>query len=62
VENHPPTVTHFLDLALLFVIIALGAMRPNTWALFLAGTVLAVVAATVLALAIPLIYPFAEIR
>jgi predicted integral membrane protein DUF2269 len=61
-REHLPTFTHFLDLPLLFVIIALGAMRPNTWALFLAGTVLAVVAATVLAVAIPRMYPFAEIR
>jgi len=33
-------------------------MRPNTWALFLVGTVLAVVAATVLTIAIPRMYPF----
>jgi fumarate reductase subunit D len=33
-------------------------MRPNTWALFLVGTILAIVAATVLALVIPRMYPF----
>ena len=33
-------------------------MRPNTWALFLVGTILALIAATVLALAIPRMYPF----
>jgi hypothetical protein len=33
-------------------------MRPNTWALFLMGTILAIIAATVLALAIPRMYPF----
>jgi hypothetical protein len=58
-REHLPTFTHFLDLPLLFVIVALGAMRPNTWALFLVGTVLAVVAATVLTVVIPRMYPFA---
>jgi Predicted integral membrane protein (DUF2269) len=57
-QEHLPTFTHFLDLPILFVIVALGAMRPNTWALFLVGTILAIVAATVLALAIPRMYPF----
>jgi fumarate reductase subunit D len=33
-------------------------MRPNTWALFLVGTTLGIVAATVLALVIPRMYPF----
>jgi uncharacterized membrane protein YecN with MAPEG domain len=58
-REHLPTFTHFLDLPLLFVIVALGAMRPNTWALFLVGTVLAVVAATVFTVVIPRMYPFA---
>jgi hypothetical protein len=58
-REHLPTFTHFLDLPLLFVIVALGAMRPNTWVLFLVGTVLAVVVATVLTVVIPRMYPFA---
>jgi hypothetical protein len=58
-EAHLPTFTHFLDLPILFVIVALGAMRPNTWALFVVGLVLALVAAVVLTLAIPRMYPFA---
>jgi hypothetical protein len=53
-----PTFTHFLDIPVLFVIVALGAMRPNTWTLFAAGTLLAVVAATILTLVIPRLYPF----
>jgi hypothetical protein len=57
-QEHLPTFTHFLDLPILFVIVALGAMRPNTWALFVMGLVLAVVAATVLTLVIPRLYPF----
>ena len=56
-REHLPTFTHFLDLPILFVIVALGAMRPNTWTLLLAGTALAVVAATVLTVVIPRMYP-----
>jgi hypothetical protein len=56
-REHLPTFTHFLDLPIFFVIVALGAMRPGTWTLFLVGVGLAVVAATILALAIPRIYP-----
>jgi uncharacterized membrane protein YecN with MAPEG domain len=52
-----PTFTHYLDLPLLFLIVALGAMRPNTWTLLLVGTALAVAAATVLTLVIPRMYP-----
>jgi hypothetical protein len=51
-----PTFTHFLDLPILFVIVALGAMRPNSWSLFWTGTVLAVSAAAVLTLMIPRLY------
>jgi uncharacterized membrane protein len=57
-QEHLPTFTHFLDLPLLFVIVALGAMRPNTWELFVVGSILAVVTATALTLAIPRMYPF----
>lgn len=59
VRRHPvPTFTHFLDIPILFVIVALGAMRPNTWTLFVAGVLLALVAAAILALVIPRLYPF----
>jgi hypothetical protein len=57
-RKHVPTFTHFLDLPLLFVIVALGAMRPNTWALFAIGAALALVAATILTLVMPRLYPF----
>src|SRR6266545_4647995 len=56
-RHHVPTFTHFLDIPILFVIVALGAMRPDTWALFAAGTVLALVAAAILTLMIPRLYP-----
>ena len=53
-----PTFTHFLDIPILFVIVALGAMRPTTWTLFAVGTLLAVVAATLLTILVPRLYPF----
>jgi uncharacterized membrane protein len=52
-----PTFTHFLDIPILFVIVALGAMRPGTWTLFAAGTLLALVAAAALTFVIPRLYP-----
>lgn len=56
--EHVPTFTHFLDLPILFVIVALGAMRPESWTLFVVGLVAAVVAATALTLFIPRLYPW----
>lgn len=56
-RKHLPTFTHFLDLPLLFVIVALGAMRPNTWNLFGIGVVLSLITAAVLTLTIPRLYP-----
>lgn len=43
-----PTFTHFLDLPMLFLIIALGAIKPDTWTLFIAGAVVAILIAAVL--------------
>jgi hypothetical protein len=57
-RQQAPTFTHFLDIPILFVIVALGAMRPNSWILFGTGTILALVAAAVLTLTIPRLYPF----
>jgi predicted integral membrane protein DUF2269 len=57
-RHRVPTFTHFLDLPILFVIVALGAARPNTWTLFVVATVLAVGTATILTLVIPRMYPF----
>jgi uncharacterized membrane protein len=53
-----PTFTHFLDLPILFLIIALGAIQPTTWALFLVGSVAAVALATLLTIVIPRLYPW----
>jgi uncharacterized membrane protein YecN with MAPEG domain len=57
-RQHVPTFTHFLDIPIFFVIVALGAMRPDTWTLFATGMMLALVAAAVLTLVIPRLYPF----
>jgi hypothetical protein len=57
-RHHVPTFTHFLDIPILFVIVALGAMRPTTWTLFAAGTASALVTAALLTLVIPRLYPF----
>jgi uncharacterized membrane protein len=53
-----PAFTHFLDLPIFFVIIALGAIRPGTWTLFLVGTGVALLAAGILSFLIPRLYPF----
>ena len=53
-----PTFTHFLDLPLLFLIIALGAMQPTTWMLFFAGSIVALVLATLLTVIVPRLYPW----
>ena len=59
--EHVPTFTHFLDIPILFVIVMLGAMRPNTWTLSITGTAFALAAAASLTLVIPRLYPF-ELR
>ncbi len=53
-----PTFTHFLDLPMLFLIIALGATQPTTWTLFLTGSFAAIALATLLTLVIPRLYPW----
>jgi uncharacterized membrane protein len=57
-DEDVPTFTHFLDIPIFFVIVMLGAMRPDTWTLFIAGTAFALTAAAVLTLVIPRLYPF----
>lgn len=54
-----PAFTHFLDIPILLVVVALGAMRPTTtWTPLLVGTLAAVLAAAILTLVIPRLYPF----
>jgi uncharacterized membrane protein len=52
------TFTHFLDLPILFLIVALGVIRPGTWELFIAGAVASVVIATGLTIYVPRLYPW----
>ena len=51
-----PTFTHFLDLPMLFLIVSLGALKPDTWTLFFVGSVVALTVATALTIVIPRIY------
>jgi uncharacterized membrane protein len=54
-----PTFTHFLDLPILFLIISLGTLKPQSWSLFIVGSLIAVAIATVLTLLVPRLYPWA---
>jgi hypothetical protein len=56
--EHMPTFTHFLDLPILFLIIALGAMQPTTWTLFFTGLIASIGLATALTVVIPRLYPW----
>ena len=53
-----PSFTHYLDLPMLFLIIALGAIRPDTWSLFIYGSVIAITLALIFTLLIPRLYPW----
>lgn len=55
-----PTFTHFLDLPILFLIITLGALKPNDWTMFIVGFVAAMALAAALTLFIPRLYPWAQ--
>jgi uncharacterized membrane protein len=53
-----PTFTHFLDLPLLFLIVALGTLKPDTWSMFIVGCIIAMAVATFLTLFVPRLYPW----
>jgi hypothetical protein len=55
-----PTFTHFLDLSLLFLIVALGVIKPETWTPFIAGLVIAVLISTILTIYIPRLYAWSN--
>ncbi len=48
-----PTFTHFLDLPLLLVIVALGVLKPQDWTMFFAGIVAALAIAAGLTVYVP---------
>lgn len=53
-----PSFTHYLDLPMLFLIIALGAIKPNTWEMFFYGSAIAIGLASLFTVLIPRIYPW----
>jgi uncharacterized membrane protein len=53
-----PSFTHYLDLPMLFLIIALGTLKPTTWEVFLYGTAVSVLVATVFTVIVPRLYPW----
>ncbi len=55
-----PTFTHFLDLPILFVIISLGSLKPDTWTLFVAGLLVSIALATAMTILIPRLYPWSQ--
>jgi uncharacterized membrane protein len=57
-----PTFTHFLDLPMLFLIVSLGALRPESWSLFVVGSLVALAVAIALTLLVPRLYPWAVER
>ena len=57
-----PSFTHFLDLPVLTLIVALGALKPDSWTLFIAGSILALAVASALNVWIPRLYPWGNER
>lgn len=53
-----PTFTHFLDLPILFVIISLVSLKPDTWTLFVVGLLVSIALATAMTILIPRLYPW----
>ncbi len=53
-----PSFTHYLDMPMLFLIIALGVIKPTTWDMFLYGAVLAIGLALFFTILIPRLYPW----
>jgi hypothetical protein len=53
-----PSFTHFLDLPILTLIIALGALKPDTWSLWWVGVITALAISSLLTYWIPRMYPW----
>lgn len=51
-----PSFTHFLDLPVLTLIVALGALKPDSWTLLVVGSVIALAVASGLTAWIPRLY------
>jgi hypothetical protein len=57
-----PSFTHFLDLPVLTLIVALGVLKPDSWTMLIAGSVVALTVAGVLTAWIPRLYPWEHRR
>lgn len=53
-----PSFTHYLDLPMLFLIIALGAIKPTTWDVFVYGLLVATILASIFTALMPRLYPW----
>jgi len=53
-----PSFTHYLDLPMLFLIIALGVLKPNDWGTFIYGSLIAISLAAFLTYIVPRLYPW----
>lgn len=53
-----PSFTHYLDLPMLFLIIALGVMKPTSWEMFFYGSLIAIGLASFFTIFIPRLYPW----
>jgi hypothetical protein len=53
-----PAFTHFLDLPTLFVIVSLGALKPESWSVFAVGVAIAPTVAAALTVLVPRLYPW----
>ncbi|MCP3688269.1 MAG: DUF2269 family protein [Gammaproteobacteria bacterium] len=53
-----PSFTHYLDLPMLFLIIALGVMKPATWDMFIYGSIVSILFASCFTAVIPRMYPW----
>jgi uncharacterized membrane protein len=53
-----PTFTHFLDLPILCVIVSLGALKPESWSVFMVAVAVAFTTAAALTVLVPRLYPW----
>ncbi len=53
-----PAFTHFLDLPMLVLLIALGVIKPDTWSLFIIGSIIAFGTAVTLTICMRKLYPW----
>jgi len=55
-----PTFTHYLDIPVLFLIIALGALKPESWDVFLYGVIISISIAILFTIIVPRLYPWGD--